>query len=637
THSTSRNSVGYIIVELEDDVAEPDQFWSKLQLELQTLKKRSLPETVLGPLVQSDFGDTIALLLGIHSDKRDFTELQYYQSIIEEALRGIPAASKIKEIGKQEEAIYVTGDTKKLSLYGLSLSQVLLAMQGENRVFPNGSIDIGTNNVPFHTQGQYDDLSDIRNQIISATPSGDVIRLKEVATVKRQLKERENYMRVNGSPALFLSVEMHEGNNIVSFGEEVDETLKKVRQKLPSDVSVELLVDQPENVSNSINDFITEFFTALISVIVVTILLLPFRVALITDLAIPVTVALTFTSLNGLGIELQQVSLASLIVVLGLLVDDAIVIADEYVVKLGEGLKPYDAAWEAASELHIPILTAGLTIIGAFLPLVMLSGNVGEYIVSLPLTVSIAIGASYAIAMLLTPYLCYYFIKESIEEKEDSDSFSLMNSLQRGYDWSIEKALEFPYWSLGIGVAFVLIGVLFLTGIEQKFFPDAERNQFVVELYMPEGTSLEKTNRAAHTVEKNLREDDRLTGLTTFVGSSAPRFYYNYASVFPQANFAQFLINTTSNDATEEWAEELETKMDGWVPGGMLIAKRMQQGVPNVAPIEVRLVGHNLQELQQTSQKIKEIFNSLPGSYRVTDDFKNDYYGLDIVENKEVA
>lgn len=638
THSTSRHGVGYIIVELQGNVDAPDRFWSKLQLKLKQLKQTSLPETVQGPVVKSDFGDTIALLLGVHSDKRDYRELKHYQSQIEDQLRSIPAASKIKEIGGQEEAVYVTGDTKKLSFYGLSLPQVLLAVQGENRVFPNGSITVNGTNTPFHTQGQYSNLADVKNQIISVTPSGDVIRLKDVANVQRKLKERESYMRVNGAPTRFLSVEMHQGNNIVKFGERVEQELEKVRQKLPPDVTVDQMVDQPANVKSSIDNFIEEFFIALISVVVVTILLLPFRVALVTALAIPVTVALTFTSLNGLGIELQQVSLASLIVVLGLLVDDAIVIADEYVAKLGEGTKPYEAAWRAATELNIPVLTASLTIIGSFLPLILLSGNVGEFIVSLPLTVTIAIAASYLVAMLLTPYLCYRFIKEAINsEPDDEQSFNLLNLLQTGYNKSIEKALQVPYWALGAGVLFVLIGVFFLTGINQKFFPSAERNQFVVELNMPEGTSLDRTNKAAKKVEQHLRKDKRLTGLATFVGISAPRFYYNYSSEFPRTNFAQFLVNTTSNEATSEWVHDLQDTIGSWVPDGRILAKQMQQGVPNKAPIEVRVKGNNLQELQSVGARVEQILRKTSGNYRVTNDFKEDYYGLDIIENREVA
>ncbi len=386
TCSTTRDGQVIINVELNENVARPDEFWSKLRHELNVAKAVDLPPGVRGPVVSTDFGDTVAMLVAVESDRLSYGDLRAALRKMEDQLRTVKGVSKIKRYGEQPEQIYLTANSERLAQYGLKLPQVVQVLQSQNSIGPTGNVKVGTADVPLHTSGFFSSEQQISSQIIGSAPTGQVIRVGDVATVTRRYAEPTALIRVDGQRALLLSVEMLEGNNIVDFGHAVQAKLEESKQLLPADLQVRTIVDQPELVDHSISHFIREFFLAIISVVVVCMLLLPFSIASVAAMAIPVTVAVTFAVMNMMGIELHQVSLAALIVVLGMVVDDAIVIADNYVELLDEGLDRWEAAWRSASNLVIPVLTATLTIIASFLPMVLLTGSVGEFIRALPIT-----------------------------------------------------------------------------------------------------------------------------------------------------------------------------------------------------------------------------------------------------------
>src|SRR5208283_5995745 len=281
----------------------------------------------------------------------------------------------------------------------------------------------------------------------------------------------------------------------------------------------DMVADQPTVVADRVRSFIREFGTAILSVILVTVILLPFRVALVSAVAIPVTISATFGLLNAFGIELHQVSIAALIVVLGMVVDDAIVIADNYIELLDHGVDRETAAWRSATELAIPVLTATLTIICSFLPFLMLSGTTGEFIRALPLTVAIALSTSFLVAMLLTPMLCHFFIHKglhSVEKQEGKKRRSPLELMQLAYNRVIVIAMRWKPVALAAGVVAVIAGGLVLKHIPQRFFPFAERDQFVVDVWLPEGWKVEATDAAVQRIEAALQQEKEVVNYTSF-------------------------------------------------------------------------------------------------------------------------
>ncbi|MFY7826220.1 MAG: efflux RND transporter permease subunit [Flectobacillus sp.] len=639
TYSTTKDGIVVVNVELTEKVKLPDVFWSKLRHQLLVSKQLDLPEGVRGPIVNSDFGDTEAMVIALESNKASYAELKTYAQKLEDYLRTIPAASKIKRVGEQKEQIVVSSSSEKLSQYGVSLQQIVKVLQSQNSINATGSVKTEQSKTPLYTNGFYNTENDLANQIVGASQSGSTVKVSDVASLKRDYAEPQSIITVNGNKAILLSIQMHEGNNIVQFGDEVNKKIEAVKQVLPSEVKITTIVNQPHLVDENVSHFIHEFFLAIISVIVVVVLLLPLRIAAVAATAIPMTVAVTFAIMHALGIELHQVSLAALILVLGMVVDDAIVIADNYVELLDEGIERWTAAWRSASDLVIPVLAATITIIASFMPMILLNGSVGEFIFALPITVAVALASSFIVAMLLTPMLCFMFIKKGLHqhgENEKKSRKSLLDYMQIGYNNLLEWCVKHPIATIISSIIPILLaGLLFKAGVRQLFFPAAERNQFVVELWMPTGTKLEKTNQAILKAEALIKGDKRVLSYATFTGTAAPRFYYNFSPEFPTTNYAQILINTTTDKTAEELAEELSNKVEMAIPEGTTFVKLMQQGSPLKAPVEVRIIGDDINHLKELSNQVSTILKKASGSKFVRSDFGEDYYGFGIKLKEE--
>jgi len=397
---------------------------------------------------------------------------------------------------------------------------------------------------------------------------------------------------------------------------------------------VEFVADQPSVVQERITHFNREFGIAILSVILVTMLLLPLRVAAIAAIAIPVTVLVTFALMNAFGIELHQVSIAALIVVLGMVVDDAIVIADNYVELLDQGVQRPEAAWRSAGDLAVPVLTATLTIIASFLPLAFLTGTVGEFIRALPVTVTIALLCSFVVAMVLTPLACRTLIRfglhnpDAARKSSKRRGVSPLDAMQALYERALRWAMPRRALTLTLAAATFLVGLGMIHRAPNRFFPPAERDQFVVDLWLPEGTRIEATDETARRIEATLRSTRHVRQVAAFVGSGAPRFYYNVSPEYPAQNYAQLLVRSDSPEATTELVRELRPKLQRLAPEAQVLVKELEQGAATSAPIEIRIVGQDLGVLESTGRTVQTILERTPGSTYTSTDYKNDVFRL---------
>ena len=608
TYSTSMNGAMFINVNLEDNLQDTEKFWSKLRLDLAELRKTDLPDGVLGPVVDYDFGDTVAVLLAIHSDHYGYRELKDYAERIESAIRRIRAVSKIKRIGEQKEEIEVTSSLDRLAQYDVTPGT---GHEGARRAaisyITPAQYRPSAANRPSRRPAHFESEDQIRHVMIDVSRTGQPVYIGDLANVERVYKDPTQYARSRGERAILLSVEMQEGNNIVDFGKDVHASLDRLRPLLPPDLKIDFVADQPTVVAERVKDFIREFGIAIASVILVTMLLLPFRVALVSAVAIPVTISATFGLLNAFGIELHQVSIAALIVVLGMVVDDAIVIADNYIDLLDHGVPRQEAAWRSASELAVPVLTATLTIICSFLPFLILSGATGEFIRALPLTVAISLSTSFIVAMLLTPMLSQFLIRKGLHNAEAGAAGtrrSPLEIMQSIYNRVIVVAMRWKTVTVLVGVAAVAAGVFVLHNVPERFFPFAERDQFVVDVWLPEGWKIEATDAAVRRIENVLRREKEVVNYTSFIGSSFPRFYYNVNPQLPDKNYAQLLVSTTSAEVTPELIRALRPRLEQAVPEARVFLSELQQGPVQLAPIEVRLTGEDEHVLQYWGDRV---------------------------------
>jgi multidrug efflux pump subunit AcrB len=638
TTSQTKDGQVFVTVHLQTSLKDRKKFWATLQHGLNTVLHANIPSGVIGPVVNSNFGDVTAQIIAVSSRTRSYAELETYLDKMEDVLKTIPEVSKINRSGGQKQQIYVTVDDRKLQQYGFDVSTIVQTLQRQNITGYSGEMTVASNTIPVFTNSQYQTVADIANQIIYTTPQGVTVRLKDVAGIERRYEEESSYITIGNDKVMLITTEMQPGNNIVAFGHTVDEKLNALKATFPPDININTIVNQPAVVDESITHFMVEFGMAIGSVIIVVMLLLPFRVAAVSSIAAPVAILITFGVMNIIGIELHQVSLAALIIVLGMVVDNAIVVVDNYIEKIDEGITPWTGAWQAARQLAVPVFTATLAIIFAFAPLaIFMSGTAKDFMASLPVTVAVALIASMLVALLLTPYMCYVFIKKGLKHQVSNrpPKKSLLDGLQHVFNLAAEFCFRWPKLTITVAVAAVVMAFYTAGHVDQEFFPTSERNQFNIEVWLPNGTALEETGKTVKEVEEILKKDKRVVSVASFVGTSSPRFQSSYAPEIPRRNFAQLFITTVSNKATDEIVHEYRPKFEGFVKDGYIRFRQLsfQEG----SPIAIRIIGTDMNSQKQVAGQIENILENAKGTNWVHTDYEDDYLAASIKIKEDEA
>lgn len=637
TYSISKEGMLIVFVEVNNNVKDPDAFWDKIKFGLNDLKML-LPPQVVALIANNDFGDTAALLLTVQSDNKTPKELEKELKVIEAELRKIESVSKVKHYGLQKEQITIYLDNDKLVYYNIKPLSVLAAMQMEGAVYYGGELDNTELITPIHIPANFKSEEDIRNQIVYADPLGNVVRVKDVATVVREYETPSSFIENNGAKSLLISLEMQTGNNIVDFGKEVEKSLDKIRAQLPSDIHINKISDMPTSVNHSILHFLREFFIAILAVVFITMLFLPLRVAIVAGVTIPITIFITLGILYILGIELNTVSLAGLVVVLGMVVDNAIVILDNHIEKIDDGKSAWDAAWQSASDLFVPVFSATLAIIVTYIPLAFfLNGMAGDFVGSLPITIGVALIVSLFVAYLLVPYMSFLFIKKGIVKEYDKQyKTSPLDYLQRFYDKTLEISFKKPKTVITVGILSVVVAVLMLLIVPRQLFPKVDRNQFAIEIYLPEGYTLQQTEFVADSLMQMLTKDSRVENVASFIGTSSPRFHTTYAPNFPSKNYAQLVVNTQTADDAIALLEEYERTNRNLFPDAYVRMKQLDMQ-STAAPIEVRISGNNKDSLIIVAEKVKLLMQQNKDIIWARTDYLNPRQGVTVDINDELA
>ena len=643
TFSTSRDGVVVVNVELEEWVKDPNRFWSMLRHDLNELRATELPPTVQGPIVNSNFGDVVAMLLAVRGPHYGPRELREYLDRIDDAIRTIPEVSKINRLGEQREELRVSITNARLAGFGMTPLQVATAIRSRNAVVDAGTIDAGdASRVPIVANSLLPSEAALSRLLVGTSNDGRPVHLGDFASVERRYADPQFEVHVDGESSVLLAIEMQEGHNIVRFGDDVRTKLAQLRATLPPDLEIQPIADQPAQVQHRMAEFGREFLITLAAVILVTVLLLPLRVAAIAAVAIPITVAITVAILNAVGIELHQVTFAGLVVALGIVVDDAIVVVDNYIEKLDHGMSRFDAAWRSPTELAIPVLAATLTIVASFLPLAYLPGAPGEFIRAMSYTVAIALMVSFAVAMLLTPLLAMTLVKAGLHQPGTESSAARkrrtpLDVMQAVYERAMAAAMPRKRLTMIGGVVAFVAGLALMSAVPYRFFPLNERNQFIVDLWMPAGTRLAGTDQVLRRLEDELRREPEVQSVAAFAGGGAPRFYYNHNPEPPTPNFGELLVNTASPEATTALVHRLHDRLGQLAPEGWVYVKPLQQGPVFAAPNEVRLVGDDARLLRTYGDSIARIFERTPGSAYVHTDWRDEEIALGLHVRPEVA
>lgn len=620
TTSTSQNGMCYVMVELNDDVNDKDEVWSKVKHGLAAFKMQ-LPAGVAAVVTNDDFGDTSALLITLESDTRSYRELKGYMDDLSDRLRRIESVSNLRPYGVQQEQISVYADPERLAAYGIGEKTLSAALAAQGLTPLGGSVSNAETETPIHIAPSLAGEREVAEQIVWSDPEGHVLRVKDVARVVREYDDPDSYIRNNGHRCVLLSLEMQAGNNIVEYGREVDEVLHAfIEEELPADVSVQRIADQAKVVGDSVHSFLRDLFVAMAIIIVVMMLLFPLRSAIVAALTIPMSTFISVGMMYLCGIPLNTVTLAALVVVLGMIVDNSIVVIDGYLDYLGRGHSRWFAAVESAREFFPSLLLATICICMIFYPILFtMTGMMGDFLTWFPWTITINLMVSLLLAVMVIPFLEILIIPAVHVRRDGRRSFTdrVHDVYRRVLAWTFRHG----WLTISLGAASVVVSLLIATQLKFRMVPFADRDQFAVEIYLRPDTPLERTGAVADSVYRALRADERVKSVTSFVGCSSPRFQMSYAPQIAGKNYAQFIVNTTSVDDTESILDEYA---DAWADRfPETYVKFKQLDYQNVPSLEFRFYGSDIDSLRAAADRLMARMRQMPELQWVHTDYED--------------
>ena len=618
TTTTSQNGMCMVLVRLNDDVNNKDEVWSKIKHGL-TLFKQSLPSGVLALVANDNFGNTSALLIAIESNERSYRELQGYTDRLSDRLRRIPSVANVRIYGEQKEQISLYVDRQRLQAYGIGQQMLFSRLQSQGMTIMSGSISDADQQTPIHIEPTENSEEEIANQIIFSDPvSGKVARVRDVARVVREYDNDEGYIEQDGHPCVLLSLEMTPGNNIIQYGRDVDRVLDDFRvSELPDDVTLTRIADQPKVVGKSVSDFLRDLLISMAVIILVMMVLFPLRSAIVASITIPLSTFISVSIMYLMGIELNIVTLAALIVVLGMVVDNSIVVIDGYLEYLGKGFTPKDAAIESARQYFMPMMLATICICIIFYPLLLtMKGGFHDALEDFPITITINLMVSLILAVTVIPFLEVLIIKPG---KVSTGGNAITKWVQSTYNRVLDFTFRHPWMTIGGGIGIILLSCLILPTLKIRLFPYADRDQFAIEIFLPEGKGISDTRMVADSLRKVMQKDEQVQCITSFIGCSSPRFMTCYAPQMAGRNYAQFIVNTTSQNATLELLAKYQPQWSEAFPDAYVRFKRLDY--LEVPELEYRFYGENLDSLHSVAESMMERMREMPELEWVHTDF----------------
>jgi len=618
TTTTAQNGMCLVMVRLNDEVNNKDEVWSKIKHGL-ALFKQSLPSGVLALVANDDFGNTSALLIAIESPERSYRELQGYTDKLSDQLRRIPSVANVRLYGEQKEQISLYVDRQRLQAYGIGQQMLFSRLQAQGITVMSGSISDADQQTPIHIAPTESSEQEIANQIIFSDPAtGKVARVRDVARVVREYDNDESYIEQDGHPCVLLSLEMTPGNNIVQYGRDVDKVLDSFRMnELPDDVTITRIADQPKVVGKSVSDFLRDLLISMAIIILVMMVLFPLRSAIVASITIPLSTFISVSIMYMMGIELNIVTLAALIVVLGMVVDNSIVVIDGYLEYLGKGYEPKKAAIESARQYFMPMMLATLCICVIFYPLLLtMKGAFHDALEDFPVTITINLMVSLFLAVTVIPFLEVLIIKPG---KVSTGGNAITRWVQSTYNRVLDATFRHPWATIFGGIAVIVLSSLIALTLKVRLFPYADRDQFAVEIFQPEGKGISDTRMIADSLRRVMQKDERVKCITSFIGCSSPRFMTCYAPQMAGRNYAQFIVNTTSQNATLELLADYQTQWSEAFPEAYVRFKRLDY--LEVPELEYRFYGENLDSLHVVAERLMERMRQMPELEWVHTDF----------------
>jgi len=623
--SKSGHGRSVIWVDIDPAVSSKElpQVWDEMRRKVGDVQP-FLPPGAGPSHVNDDFGDVFGHVLALVGDGFSYKELETYAKRLRKELTLIDGVSKVHLWGDQDEVIYIDARESQVTQMGISAETLERTLRNQNVVIDAGSLDLQNQRIRFAPSGEFKSKEDIGDLIIRASPvdtlqgsvradSSELIRIRDIAEVSRAYEEPvEKLMRYDGRMAIAISISNVPGTNVVEMGRAVDARLAELIGELPIGIELERVHWQSDVIADAVNSFLISFAEAVAIVIVILTIGMGWRLSLIIGVALVVTILATFMLMSVFGIDLQRMSLGALIIALGMMVDNAIVVADGFVVRLQAGMERRKAAIEAAELPSMPLLGATAVAVMAFYPIAASDENAGEYCASLFSVVAISLLVSWVVSITLTPLQCMDLLPDP---HEDTDSDPYAGKLFRRFKAILALAIRRRWITIGATVALLVVSIIAFDNVTKLFFPDSSMTKFMVDYWAPEGTRISVTDADMKRIERRLSEHEKVAGVATFVGAGPPRFYLPVEPEPSNSSYGQFIVNVNSIDDIDAIVADMDPWLTEQFPDAQIPLRKFGVGPGETWKFEVRFGGPAIADaalLRKTAAPAVDVLHHAP-------------------------
>ncbi|MCC8404047.1 efflux RND transporter permease subunit [Paraburkholderia sp. MMS20-SJTN17] len=607
----ARQGYGGMTITVKGGTSHADQreAWYQARKKFADIKLE-LPDGVVGPLFNDEYGDVTGLLYAVKGDGVSQWELSDVSENIKRQLLKVPMVKKIDIYGKQDKKVYVEFSNERLAALGITPLQIAESVKSQNSVLPSGQIDTHGDRVLVRVSGQFNSLDDIRNVPVAA--GGRLLKLGDFTTITRGYEDPPLYtVRHNGQQVLMLGITMTDDGNIVELGKAIDQAVAKVQIELPYGIELERVADQPTVVSESIWEFERSLLEALSIVLAVCLISLCWRTGIVVGISVPIVLGVVALVMRTMGWNLERVSLGSLIIALGLLVDDGIIAVEMMIVKMEEGWDRVQAAAYSYTSTAMPRLAGALITAAAFMPIGFSQSTTGEYAGGIFWIVGTAVLFSWIVSGLITPYLAVKLLPKDIGKQHHGGDPYDTPFYRKLRKW-IDLALVRRWWVIAATVAALAAAIAGSRLVPQQFFPSSARPELVVELRMKEGASFAATTEQVKRMEALLKQDADVRFFTAYTGAGQPRFYLALNPELPNPGYAVFVVMTKDTNARERVRSRLMQNANEAFPQVWVRVTRLELGPPVGFPVQFRVVGSDKQKVREIAREVERVVASSP-------------------------